>query len=378
MIALQLLAGILFIGGIAYLALAHLRVLGHRRPAPAATNTRPPVTVMIPAHGAAPRLAECLRSVCAQDYPGMQVVFGLHSADDSARPAIEAVMAEFPDLDTTLVIDSRRIGTNPKNVNLANMLPACRHDILVMVDSDVLVPPGFMDSFVAPFADGAVGGVTCLYSGTPEGNLASRLGALYHNDWFIPSVLVDVSRRDMDICYGAAIAVTRKALDGIGGFRAMADAVAQDFVMGQMLHSHGFKIRLADSVVSTVVDEAGLGALTRHELRWSRAVRAVRPLEHLLSIFMSPLVPMGVLALASWPPAPALAAIGLHLTLRQSLHLLVRRRFAVPEVSAWLVPVRETVNFAVWARALVGRRVRWGGQVLETGHGLEMKQAEVD
>lgn len=376
MIALQLLAAALFLGGIAYLALAHYHILNRRARPRAATRECGAVTVMIPAHGAPPRLAECLRSVCSQDYPGMQVVFGLHSSDDPARPVIEAVMAEFPDLDTSLVIDARRVGTNPKNVNLANMLPACRHDILVMVDSDVLVRPGFIASIVAPFSDETVGGVTCLYSGTPADNVTSRLGALYHNDWFIPSVLVDISRRDMDICYGAAIAVTRKALEGVGGFRAMANAVAQDFVMGQMLHTHGFKIKLADSVVSTVVDEPGLGALTRHELRWSRAVRAVRPLEHLLSIFMNPLVPMAALALASWPLPAALAAVAVHLGLRQSLHILVRRRFGVPKVAAWLVPVREAVNFAVWVRALFGRKVQWGEQVLSTGHGLEMTQAE--
>jgi len=374
MIALQLLAAVLFAGGTAYLALAIRHVL--RYPSrPAAPTARPPLTVMIPAYGAPPRLAECLRSVCSQDYPGFQVVFGLHSPDDAARPVIEAVMAEFPHLDTELVIDGRRGGTNPKNVNLANMIPVCRHDILVMVDSDVLVEPGFLDAMVQPFAQAGVGGVTSLYSGNPEANLASRLGALYHNDWFIPSVLVDISRRDMDICYGAAIAVRRRALDSIGGFEAMADAVAQDFVMGQMLHRHGFGIRLAGCVVSTVVDEDSLAALQRHELRWNRAIRAVRPLDHGLSIFMSPLAPMAVLAMVSWPLPLALGAIGLHLALRQALHVLVRRRFRVPAVSAWLVPVRETLNFAVWARALLGRKVQWAGNTMTTGHGMKMKRA---
>jgi ceramide glucosyltransferase len=372
MIALQLLSAALFIGGFAYLALAIRHVLRHHQEQ-AVPAARPPVTVMIPAYGASPRLAECLRSVCAQDYPGFQVVFGLHSPDDSARPVIEAVMAQFPQLDTHLVIDGRRNGTNPKNVNLANMLPACRHDILVMVDSDVLVAPGFLEAMVRPFADERVGGTTCLYSGTPEGNLASRLGALYHNDWFIPSVLVDMARRDMDICYGAAIAVTRRALDHVGGFRAMANAVAQDFVLGRSLHRHGFKIVLANCVVSTVVDEDSLSALQRHELRWNRAVRAVRPLDHLLSIFMNPLAPMAVLALASWPPVLAATAIMAHVTLRQLLHLLVRRRFGVPAIAPWLVPMREVLNFAVWSRALLGRKVHWAGNTMVTGHGMEMK-----
>jgi len=373
MLFIQLLAGALFLGGLGYLGLAIRRVLSFT-PSPTGPRTLPPITVMVPAHGAIPRLDECLRSICAQDYPEIQVVFGLHAPDDEARPIIERVMAAFPALKTTLVIDGRRLGTNPKNANLANMLPAARHDILVMVDADVLVQPDFLKRMVRPLEDPGVGGVTCLYQGRPEPGLASHLGALYHNDWFIPSVLVDIGRREMDICYGAAIAVTRHALETIGGFKAMSDAVAQDFVFGHRLHHAGFKIRLADYVVATVVAENSLSSLIRHELRWNRAVRAVRPLEHALSIFMSPLVPLALL-LPSWPAGAALAALALHLGLRQVLHRLLRVHFDLPPAEPWLVPLREALNAVVWARSFLGRTVRWDGVVMETGHGLEMRRS---
>jgi len=375
MLASSLIGGALAAGGFAYLGLA-FRQVGHALPPAPASDWRPPVTVMVPAHGLAPRLEECLRSICAQDYPGLQVVFGLHADDDPARSVIERIQAEFPALDTTLVIDSRRAGSNPKNANLANMYPAAKHDILAMIDSDVLIPRDFLAKFIQPLSDPATGGVTSLYTGSPEANLASQVGALFHNDWFIPSVLVDLSRRDMDICYGAAIAVSRQALTAIGGFEAMADAVAQDFVFGHELHRNGFKVRLSSELVATVVAEPTFTALMSHELRWNRAIRAIRPFEHFLSIFMSPLGPMLVLALLGWPLWMALPLIVLHVTLRIRLHRLLRERFDLPPAKPWMVPLRELVNFAIWLRTPLGRKVQWDNHVLVTGDGLRMKQAD--
>jgi ceramide glucosyltransferase len=377
MLIVKIAGAVLAAGGIAYLLLALFHVARHRPAAPQA-GLQPPVSVMVPAHGVPPRLEECLRSICDQDYPAFQVVFGLHAPDDAARPVIERVMAAFPQLDVALVIDDRRIGANPKNANLANMLPACKHDVLVMVDSDVRVERDFLAAIVEPLADPAVGGATCLYKAAPEPGLSSALGALYINDWFIPSVLVDLARREMDVCYGAAIAVSRHALDTIGGFQAMADAVAQDFVFGHELHRHGFAVRLAAPVVETVVAEPGVGSLLRHELRWNRAVRAVRPFDHALSLFMSPLAPVALLLLAGWQMDYALPVVLLHVLLRIALHHLLRSRLRLPRAEPWLVPLREILNVAVWGAAFFGRTVRWGGSVLVTGEGLTMRAAEAD
>lgn len=370
---LTVLGGAFAVGSFAYLALA-LRQTTRGTNETLDCGWRPPVTILVPVHGAPKRLEECLRSICAQDYPSLQVVFGLHSDDDPARAVIERVQAAFPTLDTTLVIDDHRVGSNPKNANLANMIPSAKHDILAMIDSDVLPTPDFLAEFIRPLAEPGTGGVTCLYSGVPGPDLISRIGALHHNDWFIPSVLVDLSRREMDICFGAAIAVTRESLAAIGGIESMADAVAQDFVFGHRLHQYGYTVRLASPVIPTIVEETTLSALIAHELRWNRTIRAIRPLDHALSIFMSPLGPMLLLALIGWPAWMAGPLIVLHVALRIRLHYRLRRRFPfLPPAAPWMVPVRELLNFVVWCRALTGRTVRWGETVLVTGPDLTMK-----
>ena len=376
----QSLGVLLSLAGIGYLALAVVAVARFReRPSHGRAAFRPPVTLMVPAYGAQPGLYECLRSLCAQDYPHFQLIFGLHDAGDPARPVIERVMGEFPELDATLVIDRRMIGANPKNCNLANMYPAAKHDVIVMVDSDVRVGCDFVAVITAPLADPAVGGVTCIYKAAAAGRFASALGAVAINDWFVPSALVNVAIRDLEVCYGAAIAVARPTLERIGGFAAMASAAAQDFVFGQELVRHGYKIRLAPVLVETIVAEPGFKALFNHQLRWNRATRACRPLDHALSVVTHPLPLAAALLLASGPTAGATGLLLVLMALRLWLHFLVRRRIGIAgPAMPWLVPVEECLAFAVWLTSFFVRNVRWGRRQLRVMGHSRLVAAEED
>lgn len=373
MVVVQVAGGLFFAASTIYLLLALFGVLRFRFDGCRPLADAPGVTIMVPCHGAPPRLADCLRSMCRQDYPGpIQLVFGLHTAEDPARAVIEGVVATCPGLDAAVVVDERRVGSHPKACNLANMMTAVRHDVLVLLDSDVLVDPDFLTTIVASLEQPGVGAATCIYKGVPRPGLPSRLGACYINDWFIPSALVDVSVHGLGLTYGAATAVKRAVLDSFGGFEAMASATSSDYALGAEVRKAGWTITLAPTVVATVVDEDSLAGLYRHESRWMRAIRSTRPLDHALWICSSGLVPLMLLAPA-WPWPEAAGGLGLYLGLRFMLHVLVRRRIALPPHEPFLLPLRDAVNFALWAGSLLGRRVRWGGNVMVTGRGNAMR-----
>ena len=108
-----------------------------------------PVTVLKPLHGDEPLLEEALASVCRQDYPTWQVVFGVQDAADTALPVVRRLQARFPDCDIAVVVDPTPHGPNRKVANLINMLPAAKHDVLVIADSDVHVAPDWLRRLVA-------------------------------------------------------------------------------------------------------------------------------------------------------------------------------------------------------------------------------------
>ncbi len=73
-----------------------------------------PVTVLKPLHGDEPLLEEALASVCRQDYPAWQVVFGVQDPADTALPVVRRLQARFPDCDIAVVVDATRARAEPQ------------------------------------------------------------------------------------------------------------------------------------------------------------------------------------------------------------------------------------------------------------------------
>ena len=153
-----------------------------------------PVTVLKPLCGAEPETYDSLRSFCDQAYPEYQIVFGVSDSNDPAVGIVERLQREFPQANLQIAIDRRQHGSSRKVSNLINMMPLARYDMLVLSDSDIRVGRDYLARIVAPLQDRGVGIVTCAYRGVPRAGLWSQLGALFINDWFIPSVRVAAYR----------------------------------------------------------------------------------------------------------------------------------------------------------------------------------------
>jgi len=327
------------------------------------TGNFPAVSVLKPLCGSEPRLYECLRSFCDQNYPDYQIVFGVRSVDDPAVAVVDRLRAEFPHRDITLVSNDSVHGTNLKISNLINMMSACRHDFLVVSDSDVEIGRDGLRAIVAPMVqDTGIGAVSCLYTGQATAGWVSRLGELYINGWIVPSVLLDKSINNIDCAMGAVLLLRRSALDSIGGFASVADHLADDQEIGNLLTHAGWRVHLSHYTVATMVDETSLISLIRHEIRWAQTVWITRPLDHILSVTTC-LLPLFLLQLALAPSVVGGVAVGLYLILRLILASALNRRvsFAHP-MALWLVPVRECLCFLVWAACMTSRKIVWRGQ----------------
>ena len=260
-------------------------------------GTQPGVSVLKPLHGAEPLLEAALASTCAQDFPTFQVVFGVSRADDPALAVVERLRRRFSAVDIAVVVDQRRHGTNPKVGNLMNMLPAAKHDLLVIADSDLHVAPDWLTRVVAALDVPGTGLACTLYAGLPAtGVLVERLAAMHITHTFLPGALLSRALGRQD-CLGATMALRRETLARIGGLAALADHLADDNLLGRRVRALGLDVVLADTVPATTVPEATLAALWRHELRWARTIRALVPGQFAASVLQYPIA-WSLLALA--------------------------------------------------------------------------------
>lgn len=342
---------------VAMLAVAAMR-FRHRPQPRELPRVAAPVTILKPLCGDEHELYECLRSFCEQDHPDFQIVFGVSDPADPAIAVVKRLQREFPAIDLALSVDTRQHGTSRKVSNLINMMRLARHDHLVISDSDVRVQRNYLNEVVGPLQDPAVGIVTCAYRGFPRPGLWSVLGAMFINEWFMPSVSVAAMSGSRAFAFGVTIAMRREVLARVGGFEAIANQLADDYRLGELTRRMGLRTVLSDVVVETCVDEPSFGGLVRHELRWLRTIRAVRPLGYLLSFvtFSVPVAVLGcLLAAGTWPASAMLAVTVLG---RMVLYWTARSADPTP-AHLFALPLRDGLSLTLWACGFLTSRVHW-------------------
>jgi len=348
---------------------AALRFARRRIAAPAA---QPPVSVLKPLHGAEPGLYDNLRSFADQDYPDMQIVLGARHSADTALPIARTLMRNRPGADIELVVDSRAAGSNLKVANLENMLPAARHEIIVLADSDMRVDSRYLAAVTAPLEDPGTGLVTCLYKGMPLGGAWSRLAAMHINYAFLPSALVGEMLRTGGGCFGATIALRREVLERLGGFARIRDELADDHRLGDAVRQLRLATVLSPYIVENRLAEPSLASLWRHELRWARTVRAMAPFGFAGSIVTHTIVLAALAAAASGFGAAACWLMLVSCLLRWASAGIIARALALPIGGLWLLPLRDVLSFAVFLGSFCGRSVLWRDQLFRVEPGGRM------
>jgi ceramide glucosyltransferase len=361
-----------FVAGVGclYLGFAVMVCVGFAGETASKSAPWPPVTILKPLRGDEPALSRNLASFCAQNYPApVQIVFGVQAADDQAIDVVKRLEADFPDRDIRVVVNTATHGSNPKISNLINMTPAIEHDTVVLADSDIEAPKGYLRRIAAGLDEPGVGAVTCLYHGVPAGGLWSKLAALAIDAHFLPAALVGLRLGMATPCFGSTIALRRREFDAIGGFAPFADVLADDYAIGAALRAKGLKVVIPRFLVGHCCVESSLAEVWRHELRWARTIRTVDPWGHAGAMVTHPFA-FALLAAASGAPLQGLTLAFLAAIGRIVLLHVTARGHGLRSPAYWLVPLRDLISFATFAWSFCGQDLTWRGEryhVLENG-----------
>jgi ceramide glucosyltransferase len=333
-----------------------------------------PVSFLKPLRGSDREMYESFRSHCLQNYPGeWEFIFGVMEADDPAVADVDRLCREFPERSIRLVVCPRKLGTNLKVSNLIQMLPHARYEHIIINDSDIRVEPDYLERVMAPFADPRVGMVTALYRGEAGKTLGSKLEAVgISTDFHAGALAALVIEGGIHFAFGSTLAISRKALEAIGGLEPLVDYLADDYELGYRVSQQGLRVDLASSVVDTFLPEYRMRDFADHQLRWGRSTRDSRPAGY-LGLALTFGVPWALLAaivagFASWSILLLVAALGVRYAVVWSVGWGILGDAQLRRL--WpLVPIRDVAALVLWVLSLTGRTIVWRGDefVLEKG-----------
>ena len=331
----------------------------------------PPVSVLKPLRGLDPNAVDSFASFCRQDYGSWEILFGAEDEDEPALEAARQVARDYPDLPIRILVGNGIAGENPKVRLLSKLVREAKYPVLLVSDSDIRAGRTHLKRMVEPLADPRVGVVTCLYRSQAE-SLIGWIDALSLSTDFVPGALVARKLEGMSFAMGAGILIRREVLEEIGGFEAVAESLADDYLLGKLPAKAGHVVELARDVVDHRLGTSTLRELGHRQIRWNLGIRTSRPWSYAGMVFTQGTAAAALLLLATGGSVLGWSAAGVTIAVRLAAARFITSRCLEDRSIAkylWLVPIRDLLGTYFWLAAFFGKTVVWRGRRLRLGDG---------
>jgi ceramide glucosyltransferase len=380
---------ILFLAVLAFCALATLvhlasvvvaivRCRPPRGPLIAAPDA-PPVTVVRPVCGVDNFVDDTLASSFVLDYPRYEIVFCVANRRDPVVPLVQALIAAHPHIRARLLVGDDRVSVNPKLNNCVKGWEAAAHDWIVIADSNVLMPPDYIQRLLATWQPDC--GLVCAppIGSRPENFWAALECAFlntYQARWqYFSDALGN------GFAQGKTMLWRRADLEAAGGIRALGAEVAEDAAATKVVRGQGREVHLVDAPFAQPLGRRRFGEVWRRQTRWARLRHASFPGLFVPEVLSGSLLPLLAIAFVTHATGQSVAAGVAGLAA-----LWYGAEMALARIAGWdcslLYPLqaalRDLLLPCLWLDGLFGTEFVWRGNamsiveddIVEDGHAV--------
>ncbi|PWT85907.1 MAG: ceramide glucosyltransferase, partial [Proteobacteria bacterium] len=231
----------------------------------------PGISIIRPVCGIDNFARETLSSGFQLDYPDYELLFCVAAAGDPVVPLVQTLIAAHPHVPARLLVGNDPVSPNPKLNNTVKGFRAARHRWIVMADSNVLMPPDYLQQLLSAWRPDC--GLVCSppAGGAPRGLWAELECAFlntYQARWqcFADSI-------GLGFAQGKTMLWRRDILEAGGGIEALGDELAEDAAATKLVRRQGLRVRLVDAPFLQPLGRRTAVEVWQRQLRWARLRR---------------------------------------------------------------------------------------------------------
>ncbi|WP_407524193.1 ceramide glucosyltransferase [Methylobacterium oryzisoli] len=324
-----------------------------------------PISIVRPVCGLETFSEETLRSGFHLAYPAYELVFCVARAGDPIVPLVRRLMEEHPGVPARLIIGDERVSANPKLNNCVRGWEAARHDWIVLADSNVLMPPDYLQILRAAWRPDT--GLVCStpVGARPQGFWAevecAFLNTLQARWQYAGESL------GLGFAQGKSMLWHRPFLDAQGGIRALGAEIAEDAAATKLVRAAGRRVHLVGAPFPQPLGPRRLAEIWSRQVRWARLRRVTFPLFFAPEIGTSAVPPaiLGCVAAGGGLPGGLAAMAVLGLWYGAEWGLAARNGWH----RSWRMPAaclaRDLLLPPLWLAAWVARGIVWRGTAMD-------------
>lgn len=348
---------------LASIALAIRRVARNRRRA----GPLPPggVSILRPVCGLEHRIEATLASSFQIAHLSYEVIFCVAATDDPVVPIVEQLIRTHPDIPARLLVGGGAGGPNPKLDNLMKGWDAAAHDWIVLSDSNVLIPPDYLDRLFGRRTERCA--VVCSPpAGVDLTGWAAELEAAFLNTFQARWQLAG-DELGFGFAQGKTMLLRKSDLACEGGLAALTREVAEDAAATKFARRRGRTVGVVDVPFLQPLGRRSLASVWRRQLRWARLRRLSFPGFFCAELPAGGLLPM---LLASWLASksvlPWAAAVTLMLVWYGAEALLAYAfRWPLRARTPLFWIARDLLLPVLWVRAWTVKGYEWRGNAVD-------------
>lgn len=322
-----------------------------------------PVSILKPLKGLDDGLFDNLESFCNLDYPQYEIIFALQNHNDPAHKVVKKIKERYPSKDITIVVEYCDEGLNPKVNNLIPAYKKAKYGLILISDSNVRVEKNYLADISRHMDDQSVGLVSNMIRGISGRSLGALMENLHLNTFIVGSVCFLDKYLKMPCVVGKSMLMRKTELQAIGGFRAVKDFLAEDYIIGERIHGLGKRVVLSGHLINNVNEYWGVKRFINRHTRWGKLRWQIGGAKYFAelagnAVFMSFLItvltPLSRVSLL-------VAATTCSLKIVHDIYIGKRLRADIKPFLYLLSPVKDLIIGFVWFVPVLSNTVAWRG-----------------
>jgi ceramide glucosyltransferase len=341
-----------------------------------ATANRPGISILKPLKGEDDELYENLVAFTRLEYDCYELLCGAEDPSDPALAVARRVQRENPSCALRIFSGAAWVGLNPKVRVLSRLAPEARYDWILISDSNVRPRPDYLSALMACQERTGAELVHSVLGGAGERSPGAILENLHMNSWVVGAVcLADASGHACVI--GKSMLLRRSELSRLGGFEAVRDVLAEDYILGQMFARAGHRVELSAHVLPTLNTMRSLSCYLNRHIRWGQLRRRLSLAGFVGELLFNPTPWLAALATFGSPVLQLAACVGILCKVGADLLLAAKLRGAPPSVRLmpWVL-MKDFLTLAMWMVSALRTRVSWRGNQMRIGPGTRLVPAD--
>jgi len=321
-----------------------------------------PISIIKPLKGLDDNLFDNLESFCKQDYPEYEVILSLENRNDPAYRVAEKIKNKYPDR-VTIVIDNSSKALNPKVRNMMTAYKISKYDYFLISDSNVYVDSDYLKKTSASMSED-VGLITNLIVGTGGKSFGAVLENLKLNSFILLSVCLLDKFLKIPCSIGKSMLMRKKDFEEIGGFSAVQDVLAEDYLIGKLIHEKGKKVVLSNYMIENVNEYWSIKRFFNRHTRWAKIRWKIGGVKYFTEPLTNPVFIASLITLFYAFSNLSLILLLLSVLIKTTGDYFVMRMIKQkPGIQMILSPIKDLISGIIWFVPFITSKVNWRGNL---------------